>query len=375
MSWTDEELDDLVRNASKQVPNPIYQDEYFDEIVNLLPKKKKNKRWLLLFIPFVFLPFLFHQKDSFDKEVKSREHNKSLVDQKSENEEAKPNNVLSVSNDNPAENRKIVNVLKSSYKEFDSQMNEFSFIEVFQAINSNENNIEKEEEQQFVNTLQLKHLTISDNLELNRSPFLMHQTKVKNWFFVNGGLGFSESFMAGSAVKPSLKLDLGVGYQRLFKSFEGEIGFNIMSLLPQKMNLSKSSKVYGVKINRYQQIINYRAIFALEIPIQIYKKFNKSKFSVGISPQYYLGSRLVVSQSTNGESVDKTTYFMNKFGLSSFAMKFNVSYLYRLTKKLEFGVNLSVISNNPLDEVQLTVHKNNLPFSGQVTLRKYFTLR
>ena len=58
MNLTNDEFDDLFRNASKKVINPIYQERFFDEISDSLPKKIKKTKYLWFLTPLLILPFI-----------------------------------------------------------------------------------------------------------------------------------------------------------------------------------------------------------------------------------------------------------------------------------------------------------------------------
>lgn len=371
MSWTDEELDDLVRNASKHVPNPVYQDEYFDEIAHLLPQKKKNRWWLLAFSPALLLPLLFLNVEQ--AKLSSENYQKSLV-------HAKKMSYFTASK---------VQLPSEILNSYDKQQNRLFDV----SLEIEKNRLGSDELQdkepltvgmisQFeMPTTKEDHLTFKETVLVEStyqpvlSALLFNHKARANYLIFSSQLGLSSSWIKGTRAKPAFVVDLGLAYQRQFKSLNAELGLNFSVLLPQEMSFEKNSKVYGVKINRYQQQLTYQAIYALDLPLQISKSFNRNSLSLSVAPQYFFGGTVTVSQIKNDDQANNDLYIGTKHGLNNLGMKGAIAYQYKLSNSYEFGIKITAQLINPLKEEMLGISKNNFPVMGQFTLRKYIKLK
>jgi hypothetical protein len=369
MSWTDEELDNLVRNASKHEPKPIYQDEYFDEIVHLLPKKKKNNWWLLVFSPSLLLPFFFLNVEQTD--LSSEKYHKSVFSTKKMLDfNANKENVSSkVSNINRQESL-IANTLGI-------EKNRLELGEIQQMESPTKVEIKQSKVQNTaVDALTLKEIVlVESDLNQELSAFSMNLKSKANFLTFNAQLGLSSSLVKETNTKPAIVVDFGVAYQRQFKSLNAEVGLNFSAFIPQEMSFEKTSKVYGVKINRYQQQLSYHAIYALDLPLQISKSFNRNSLSLSVAPQYFLGGTVAVSQMKNDQQMTNNLYVGIKHGINNFGLKGAIGYQYRFANNYEFGVKITAQFINPLKTEVLGVALNNSPLIGQFTFKKYIKLK
>lgn len=371
MSWTDEELDDLVRNASKHVPNPVCQDEYFDELVHLLPQKKKNRWWLLAFSPALLLPLLFLNVEQ--AKLSSENYQKSLLHTK------KMSYFTTVKAQNTS---KVWNVYGKEQNHMFGKSLEIESKQVtLTEIQQKESSIVIKIDQFETSNTKEDHLAFKETVlvESTYNPILSalsinHKTKA-NYLSFNSQLGLSSSWIKETNAKPAFVIDFGVAYQRRFSSLSAELGLNFSAFIPQEMSFEKNSKVYGVKINRYQQQLTYHAIYALDLPLQISKSFHRNSLSLSVAPQYFFGGTVAVSQIRNDQQVNHDLYIGTKHGLNDFGLKGAIAYQYKLSNTCEFGVKISAQLINPLKDEVLGISKNNFPVMGQLTLKKYIKLR
>lgn len=374
MSWTDEELDELVRNASKQVPSPVYQDEYFDELIPLLPQKKSSKRWLFLFLPLIIIPLFIVKKQSHISEAVSGQQAKN---QQVDNVSGQQHTSQILKQVSKQKSLVLPVPSKSLDKESTVALREDKwYIAETEKTNEQPKHIHEVQQLNYINPLRFKETIVTKN-ELH--PMLVnanfsHIKQTNRYLTFSSQIGFTQSWIKDVNEEPSKVIDVGIGYRYEFKKFGLEAGLNLSTYIPQQMTLEKTSKVYGVRVNRYEQSLSYHAIFAVELPIQLSKSFKRNELSFTASPQYFSGSILTVAQVKNDEVQTDQIYYGTKHALMNYGLKLALGYHYQLTNRFEFGVKISSQLMNPLQTEKLDIVKNNTLFMGQISIKKYLKL-
>jgi hypothetical protein len=399
MNLTNDEFDDLFRNASKKVINPIYQERFFDEISDSLPKKSKKTKYLWFLTPLLILPFIvkfeskstiksaeFIKVNEFDSKLNLNK-NKNLKDvltlKKNSKEKAIINQKVKQSNAKNKINSNLINSneisLNENYSNLIIKDSPLSLISGEAKLNFE--NLSNKEVLNNVSIYQINLLKYNDLIEFygqfNKEikSYKQINNLNKNYYFVNLNLGLSESFLNNSSAKSIPTIGVNVGYGRKIKSFNTEIGFQFTSFFPQNLEFNKQSKVYGIRVNRYAQEINYKTIFSLEIPISFSKQFKNHLFTVGIAPVFNLGSKFDLIQSENQQNKTTETYFGSRYGLNNWNLKPTIEYHYNFKNNFQIGFNVSTNLESTLDEEVLNFEANKFPILGQISIKKALNIK
>lgn len=402
MSWSDEELDAIFREAALQEKVPVYQDTYFDEIASLLPQKRKRKAIFWIFtslISLVAISATYFTINTINKEgtAKLAKNTAELNTEKSEeakqiaeNNSNTPNTVSAFTNtgskskpENTFGNQRIKNIETEVYNKemfINSSLSQNGTIEKEFATNSD---ISEGKQGDKIEALNLRFRTddvsnFFDPLSLNEllaSPF---PAKVnRHNLNIHAMAGFSENFIQNESgnQSPIFGASLGVNYEYQLRGYSFSAGLAYANYQTHDLNLNRSSKVYGFEINKYSQIIDYKSISLIQLPLSAGKSFGNHKFSFGITPSYVLGSTVDFFKSQNGVELEDSRIYFNKLGLNHFALSAHVAYDLRVAKNYSFGVSLSNLVVNPLDEKRFEGSINKLPFQANISLKKYFTIK
>lgn len=371
MSWTDEELDNLVRNASKQVPDPVYQDEYFDEIVHLLPKKKKNRWWFVVFLPVLSLPFFF--LTSSTSSIKGVSYTKAYL----------PSNEL-VNNSSDKPSLVEIKVKQSNQiKDFEHEIFD-AFVETKKEEDKTSESTEAINKNAGLDALKVGFQTklaikkpsyLESNPNANLARLLLKNKFKHHFLTVNSQFGVASSLIQDANSKMNLVFDAGLAYHRQLSLFNVELGVNLSAFVPQQLSFEKKSIVYGIKTNRYQQKINYHSIFGVDLPIQISKNFQRNTISFSFVPQYFLGATVKLNQTKNDEPVSNNQYFITKHGVRDWGLKLAFGYQFKLSNEFEMGMKISTQLINPLEKTVLETSTAKFPVMGQLCLKKYIKLK
>lgn len=408
MSWSDEEIDGLFREAASRAEVPPYQDSFFDEIAHLLPEQKKKRRGIWWFIPLGILVLgssaawvLLADKDS-DKSVltvatTNDESNKldpakTIVDQ---DHQTTTTNVVQASSENSKEHSDaaIEAFAKELFKSTDSDYLIGSWNPLFvqgraegfhpEMLNNPAAEIIPEQKP-------IREDLISD-LHLNILPYSMPLSEVesnelqvafpfkfakRHHLYLGASAGLSEAYVLnGSSTRAMPVASLDFGYQYRKKMYSFEIGLSFSSVKPSDLTLNRSSKVYGFDVNYYSQSIKYRSISCLELPMTLRRNMGNHSFGIGVAPSFMLGSVIDFTKVQNGKEIENSRIYGNKLGLNTWGLKPHFNYLFRIHEQFELGVQMNVQLIQPIDDSKFIGERKQLPFSGQITFRKYFTIK
>ncbi|MGV3632200.1 MAG: hypothetical protein ACO1O6_13410 [Bacteroidota bacterium] len=199
----------------------------------------------------------------------------------------------------------------------------------------------------------------------------------KHFITLEAGAGFTENFikMDNASQKPMPTASLGLSYQYRTKGLFYSAGFNWMNFSPNSLTLNRQSKVYDFNVTSYSQNIAYKWITLVEMPLTIGKRFRNHSFSAGIAPSLVLGSMVDIIQTENGLITNDYRMYGNMTGLKQFSASVHVAYDLHIARNLDFGVKVSNMLVNPLDETRFIGNLNKNPFQAQITLKKHFRIK
>jgi hypothetical protein len=416
MSWSDEEIDKIFREANLKKEAPIYQDSYFDEIEHLLPKKRNNK---IVYFSFVALAlfaislvsFFLIESESLAKSnlsAKNNKKNSEFTKEKNSNTNIKSQSkIKSIENfEQNSENTNFKNenhstltkitLIKSTSEGTNSldseilneitQQKESSLIEKSELLPKEKliwSDFEEEQEIIRVDNLGFNSIQKIENQDYNfeiqalNVPLLSKKNKI----YAEISLGFSESFAmsnSNSTIKSSNQvyqsLSLASGYIYAAKKYNFGLGLNFTSYQVSDLILSRQSKVYDFEVNKYSQDIDYKNINVLEFDIFASRKFKNQQLGIGILPGYVLGSTIQFTKFENDIQVVDERIYWNKLGMNNFTLRPQLSYSI-LLKNIEIGTKISCILINPLSIEKFNNSLNKNPFQAQISLRKTFKIK
>lgn len=415
MSYTDDEIDKLFKEAGLNQKTPVFQDSFFDEVEALLPQKRNKKGiiWIFgsflalivgigTFVGFNYSKIQISKSNSISKtNVKTKEIasnlntstnastlNNSIVYSKPNSSKAKSfalkgkNDIQKSKNNRTFNNKK--HIAENKFNESELNLNpiaettrlteiENSLLPVIKLNNENKNESEFE--------FSLENLTPHDfsldqNLgDLMANPFLSKSSRYN--LTVTLASGFSENFITNVPAigSPVFVNSLGADLSYKIRSYKLSAGLNYSNYQTHDLNLNRSSKVYGFEVAKYNQTIDYKWISTLQLPISIEKEFGNHSLSFGIDPSLVLGSCVNFTKYENDLVLDDSRYYANMIGLKRFYLGAHISYDLKLLKDYSFGIKISNQLINPMDMSKFEGSSNKNPFQAQITIKKHFKLK
>lgn len=407
MSWTDEEIDALFKEASTHSRVPEYDDSFFDEVEKLLPRKKSKKGFyitfsvsVLLLVSFVILMNSYSNKTknqlASDIKIEQQPQQKMSFSDKIHSElvdREEKKLALSKKTKKSSDYSSSIYTLNSPERIGIGQTFAGSFSNIGQDISSLEKERELASQQPFLTQVLEKELTSngSGNSTLSFlpignffSPFEkeiqvlnLPQRNKRHILTIELANGFSENFASDvqNTYRPMFVTSLGINYHYRVRTFLYNTGLNWINYRPDHLNLTRESKVYGFVTNKYNQNIDYKLLSAIEIPLSISKQHHNHLFTVGVSPVIMLGSVIRFTKQKDGEIIENSTIYGNMLGLKRFGLSSQISYALRISPTWDLGIKLSNQLISLLDQSRFADQINKTPFQAQFTITKHFGLK
>ena len=397
MSWTDDELDNVFREAAEQ-PVFEYQASYFQDIEKQLPIQKSRKiAWYwwtanIFIIGFVSLFFTkvwtpeLNGKNTEKKSVQSKDLAVAHVNEA----EQKPN-VSEVNAERHIEAQKGLNPHKQSgvvspkkLRKTESNEDE-SILNIQPAASINVANkidqVAEENETRFVplNTVEsnatLTYLTLSE-LQFDQSnrmndPFRSFKMN-RNSFYVGINAGVEQGWTSVENVPSPLysKVSLEFGYSRPIKSLNFSAGIAFEATKLNDLRIKERTKIYGFGSSILENSYQFSSIYSVLVPIELSKSFGRHTIGFGAIGEVNLFAHASHEKSVDGvRTMDANGLtnvdLFNRFGLSP-----KLSYSLALSENLQIGLSLQTQLFQPLNSNRFIGEPTKLPVSGQVFLKR-----
>lgn len=401
MSWTDEDIDRLFKDAGDDLSFE-YKQEYWNEVEAMLPKRKK--RDFLWFIAAfgsmgVLLLGVVYSTAQFDQErtLNAAEGNqwqleKNLTEvnttQSKETGHNKSNArlVALFQNENGTSSlsgiRNNAEVIEFIGVPFDvSGMNlsgYYPFYSGYQMpmlfVNSDPTvEASSGSEALVLPTNPLvseldKSLAASDAMALGKLPARVN-------FYLEGNVGLSQSL-----ITPSNQLFAryggGLGINIHTNKWTTTLGLNASVSNHNDIELSRVAKYYSYGSQMVTHTINYKALYAFEGVLSVTRNFGRHGVIVGIRPSYLMTTKVDYTRTDDQEEVSQRKELVGfTDGINRFGLKPTVGYSFMLNEKWNAGVNLGVQMMETFKTDFITKDNNRFPIDGQFYIRRNIQLR
>jgi len=402
MSWTDDELDNVFREAAEQ-PVFEYQASYFQDIEKQLPIQKSRKiAWYwwtatIFIIGFVSLFFTkvwtpeLNGKNVQQESVPSKDVAVADINGSEQKVVVSAINTNSHLNQNiqlTANNTKVVvpsNKLKSS-RVITEQVNAVQQVQDVQSIpamntfgeldygaDANEVTsvpVSTSESEAALTFLTLSELQFEQSDRLNDSfrSFKMN----KNSFYLGLNAGVEQAWSTVENVPSPLysKVSVEFGFSRPIKSlnFSAGVGFEATKL--NDLRIKERTKIYSFGSSILENSYQFSSIYSVLVPIELSKSFGRHTIGFGAVGEVNLFAHASHEKSVDGvRTMDANGLtnvdLFNRFGLSP-----KVSYSLALSEKLQIGLSLQTQLFQPLNSNRFIGEPTKLPISGQVFLKR-----
>lgn len=400
MSWTDDELDNVFREAAEQ-PVFEYQASYFQDIEKQLPIQKSRKiAWywwtatifiigfVSLFFTKVWTPELngknaqkktVQSKDVAVAEVNSSELNVKVSEVNAERQTEQesgftankangvvPSNKLKSSNANTVEPIQAIqpNALMNAIGELDQ------VADVNKTNETTSDPVSTSESEARLTFITLSELQFEQSDRLN-DPFRSFKMN-KNSFYFGMNAGVEQAWSTVENVPSPLysKVSIEFGYSRPIKSLNFSAGIAFEATKLNDLRIKERTKIYGFGSSILENSYQFSSIYSVLVPIELSKSFGRHTIGFGAVGEVNLFAHASHEKSVDGvRTMDANGLtnvdLFNRFGLSP-----KVSYSLALSEKLQIGLSLQTQLLQPLNSNRFIGQPTKLPISGQVFLKR-----
>lgn len=435
MSWTDEEIDKLVQDASN-AQKVTYKDAYWQEMEDMLDVKPKRKIvgwwWFapILVVGALVGGFLYSSNSTGTQVSNENElsaSNASLnesTEQSNETNEASQNELNSIEteliyenevnnsvNSNLAEinnsetsssniktqKRNTSNSLKSKQTSIETgiQVSTNSSIESSTKKVSRENQFEPEiyvgnENHQFeqqaeaVSIAQLSPFDWSN--EISKDAIYPHndlpifpRNHLGFYAEVNGGIGQSYQKTAANNELYQLGVNAGLEYHRRHWVFGAGIG--LRQQFVNNLELHNRRAYYSFGLVTMDQEMAYDQMIFADLTFHTNYVLGKSAFGISVTPTYLLGARLKYTQTSeemmgNEQSIqtleERKSTFVSSENFQKFGFNSGIHYNYLIRNNLLLNVELSTRLGKQLLISNFDGEKRNFPMLIEIGLKHKF---
>ena len=396
MSWTDEEIDKLFKEASEQ-PAFEYKASYFQAIEEQLPVKQSRKIglwwWTANVFLFTFVGMFFIGRDELSalKLVEKTGMNTNYrfpangnLTNAIENSKSQETgyNTLSVATEgeldsqnesNPANNllrtTKETNSLitsENAYGHTNKKVSEYSE-------KSEDKSIVTEEVTSEIDRLPL--LDLASGLDHSGGQIEMNSVKpkfVKNSFYIGINAGEEQAWSRDKSIDQKIHETFGVevGYTIPLKRFTFSAGLGFQTTTLKDLKINERTKIYDFGSTMLDNSYQFNSICSITIPMELSKSFGRHNLALGITPSVNVFTHVRHYQEIDGmESLNErgvtNSSLFNRFGLSP-----HVSYSLSLTESIQVGLNVQVQLLQPISSQRFVGEATRMPIGAQLFLKK-----
>ena len=403
MSWTDDEIDKLFKEASGQ-PVFEYKASYFQAIEEQLPVQKSRKIGLWWWTANVFLVafvgLMFGEKETLvaikftenigkNTTVTTKAQFAQIETNKHEHSTSKGYTVNGESEEQTekvrSSNESInlsgsLNTLITSTQVGKSTPEMNVVLDPAQGKNRtfNQNDLPSENETNRIDRLPL--LDIAHHLNRSLEEIEMNNVKpkfVKNSFYLGINAGEEQAWSSDKSINQKIHETFGLelGYSIPMKRFTVSAGLGFQTTMLKDLKINERTKMYDFGSSILNNSYQFNSICAITLPLELSKSFGRHQLAFGITPSLNLFTHVRHYQeidgmeSLNERGITNSTLF-NRFGLSP-----HISYGLSLTESIQLGVNLQIQMLQPIRSQRFVGEATNKPIGAQLFIRKSLTFR
>ena len=402
MNWTDEELDQLFKEAANS-GSFQYNNAYFKDIEAQLPVRKKRRAifWWMgsagsIMLIAVLYWFMANQSNSVGKIAKTTIENDSKVTQST----SRP-----VSITNQAKN----SVVEAKGKEKGIQQKNFAPTQVTDLVTQETTFKGKEiiiidpivesagvkvetemieptlmgnsepmiEPIQEVGTLKTTEVIGFKSLEQDilASTLVMKSKANKGTrFFAEVGGGLSQSPISTSENGSARATTWSVqgGYEFYRRNWSLSAGLGISESYFNNVYIKERSTVYGFGANTLDNQYRFGSLMTLNVPLSISYRLGSHELSGGLTTGLPILSRLKYTEFIDGNIAQEKSGITDPSFFKRLQLETMVNYRFALNKNWQIGMRLGVNLMNPIASDRIMGERTKLPLNGQITLRRTF---
>ncbi|MEN9999014.1 MAG: hypothetical protein RI922_2004 [Bacteroidota bacterium] len=399
MSWTDDEIDKVFREAAEH-PVFEYQASYFQDIEKQLPIKKGRKiGWYwwtanVFIVGFISLVFLGNWSAKNDGKIATVETPKVekdiLVAQTTvlKSQRTRSTGFTTTSSVNS------IDRIGQSTKNQQIGKNSTPKKEVVETKLPSSIRLQDVLHREVLKTenldSEIETLSLTENyasldaslLLLELEPFgfenqqlannLYPLKKIKNSFYIGMNAGVEQAWTSNKLESSSMnsRISFELGYRIPMRNFQFSAGLGIEATKLDDLRIKERTKLYGFGSSILENSYQFNSIYSLIIPVEISKSFGRHSIGFGLVGEMNVFAHASHEKTVDGIRTANATGFTNVDLFNRFNVIPSLSYSLALTDKLQLGLALQAQLIQPLNSDRFIGAPTKLPVSGQMFIKR-----
>jgi hypothetical protein len=169
---------------------------------------------------------------------------------------------------------------------------------------------------------------------------------------------------------------LSGGYLYSKHNWSLSAGAGVSELYFNNLFIKERSTIYGFGVNTYDNHYQFASMFKMDLPVSFSYHLGSHELSAGVNTSIPLFARVNYvelkdgQENSQGKSFSSTSPYFKMVLLEP-----SIGYRFQMDENWSIGAALKAQLINPLGSDRVKGDRNNLPLTGQITLRKTFELR
>jgi hypothetical protein len=399
MSWTDEELDTVFREAgAHQVFE--YQSNYFKDIETQLPVNKVRKiAWYwwtanIFIVGFIAVMVIVNWSPTISSKKTSSQNTQgetipfsAVNDVKNTEESSKfaknAQRHLSVNNTSNKNSHK--REYSSIPIKSDAGNTDLISIESAIAEHLSDNSVKQKTADITRNTFQ----SDAASNEIGRLPFqgitsnfnrigeeinlrALQARFIKNSFYIGFNSGVEQAWSRGDNVPSALnsKFSIEVGYTVPLRKVRFSAGLAFEATKLQNLRILERTKMYGFGSSILENSYQFASIYSVLIPVEWSKAIGRHTIGLGLIGEVNLFTHASHESSVDGIKATDASGLTNVDLINRFGLSPRLSYSLALSEKLQIGLSLQTQLFQPITSNRFIGVPTKMPLSGQLFLKR-----
>lgn len=399
MSWTDDELDKVFRDAAEQ-PVFEYQASYFQDIEKQLPIKKGRKiAWYwwtanVFIIGFVSLLFTGNwspKNESKSAAVETSKGDKDLLVAQTTTIKSQRTQSTDVATTTSVYSGVKIHqtAINQQVGKNSTPINETSETQLPTSYNTREE-LPKEALKTEIQTSLNEAVSFTENRESSDARLLLLELmpfgfenqqlmsnhyswkKNKNSFYIGMNTGVEQAWASEVDVPSSLNatLSLELGYRIPLRNFQFSAGLAFEATKLGDLRIKERTKLYGFGSSILENSYEFNSIYSVLLPVELSKSFGRHSIGLGLVGEMNVFAHASHEKTIDGIRTSNATGFTNVDLFNRFGVSPKLTYALSLTEKLQLGLAVQTQLIQPLNSDRFIGVPTKLPISGQVFIKR-----
>ena len=386
MSWRDDEIDDLFRDAAEQQYFE-FKPEYFKDIEKELPIRRSRKPFIWWFSSSVFLMFFLGW--TVQRGIDFEHNDIAANEQTASNEVNSPAQIVTESSGQNGVNDVVSDDQNLSEVKSDRNIGLVQNKEVHElALNTigsqveidlssiQEPSAETESSQvdnggsEVIGTLELSTINTGHTLgELSSSgSYSESKRKLSLYMEMGGAIGQGWVSTNPATVNGGLFINGGISASMGRFNITGGLGLRASKL--GDLEIMERTKIYGFGYSTYENRYTFNSLYALETPVQINYVQGRHAIGIGVVPSYNLCTGLTRTEWIDGVQMVERSGVSDVGLFSKFGIAGSFGYSYFVKENMQIGARGAIQLIEPLSSDRFVGERVKMPFEGQVFIRR-----